>query len=248
MKIIINRIQNNVFLTVVTTLFMGVAVLFLSDYFGHITTPIVEKYVDLNFYTKNTVYKFYILLLSILFIFALNNGSLKSYGFNVAKNTNYLKMSALTIGVTLGSMFIGGILFMGILNHFFPATNTTGFPKNESILQMILTIWLWSSICEEVLVRGLLQGFIKHFKHIKIARLSLPVLISGFFFGSMHLSLLNAGMGHWFVCVIVLNTTAIGLLAAYYREKSDSLIPPILIHILANVVGSMPIIFQMAFA
>ncbi len=70
----------------------------------------------------------------------------------------------------------------------------------------------------------------------------MPVIISGLFFGAMHLSLLFVGMGHWFVSFIVFNTTVIGLIAAYYREKSDSIIPPIIIHFTANVVGSIPII------
>ena len=47
------------------------------------------------------------------------------------------------------------------------------------------------------------------------------------------------------VSFIVFNTTVIGLLAAFYREKSESLIPPVIIHFLANAVGSAPLIIKM---
>jgi membrane protease YdiL (CAAX protease family) len=246
MNMIIKRIQNNVILTVLTTLFLGITIFFTSKFLSDITIPFLENYFELNnFYTKNTVFKFYILILSVITILFLNKGSLKNYGFNLSKNTNYFKMTFISIGIILGSMIVGGILFMGILSHLFPTENTNVFPKNESLLEMILTIWIWSSICEEVLVRGLMQSFMDHLKTKKVLGLSLPVIISGLFFGSMHLSLISAGMGVWFVCFILFNTTIIGFLTAFYREKSESLIPPILIHIIANVVGSIPLIIQM---
>jgi len=246
MNTIIKRIKNNVILTVLITLFLGVTIFFTSKFLSDITIPFLKNYFELDdFYTKNTVFKFYILILSIITILFLNKGSLKSYGFNLSKNTNYFKMTFISIGIILGSMIVGGILFMGILSHLFPTENTNVFPKNESLIEMVLTIWIWSSICEEVLVRGLMQSFMNHLNNIKIFRLSLPVIISGIFFGSMHLSLLSAGMGIWFVCFILFNTTIIGLLTGFYREKSRSLIPPILIHIIANIIGAIPLIIQM---
>jgi membrane protease YdiL (CAAX protease family) len=246
MNTIIKRIQNNVILTILTTLFLGITIFFISKLLADITIPFFKNYFELNnFYTKNTVFKFYILILSIITILFLNKGSLKNYGFNFSKNTNYFKLTFISIGITLGAMIVGGALFMGILSHFFPTENTNVFPKSESLIELILAIWIWSSICEEILVRGLMQGFMNHLKTKKVLGLSLPVIISGLFFGSMHLSLISAGMGVWFVCFILFNTTIIGLLAAFYREKSESLIPPILIHIIANVVGSIPLIIQM---
>ena len=86
---------------------------------------------------------------------------------------------------------------------------------------MILTVWIWSSICEEVLTRGLIQGFMKYQTNIKFLKLSLPVWISGIFFGAMHLLLLKMNMDIWLVSFIVFNTTTVGLLAAYYREKTN---------------------------
>lgn len=245
MNTIIKRIQNNVILTILTTLFLGITIFFISKLLADITIPFLKNYFELSFYTKNTIFKFYMLILSIITILVINKGSLKNYGFSTAKDTNYLKMTLITIAITIGAFIIGNILFIVILSHLFPTENTNVFPKVDSLIEQILTVWIWSSICEEVLVRGLLQGFMNHLKTKKILGLSLSVIISGLLFGSMHLSLISAGMGIWFVSFILFNTTIIGLLAAYYREKSESLIPPILIHIIANVVGSTPLIIQM---
>ncbi len=248
MNTLIKKIQSNAVLAILTALFFGVIVLIASKILAQITLPVIEEFFKLSFYTKNTVSKLYMLVLSILLILAVNKGSLKKYGFNKPKDIKYLKMIFITIGITAGAFIFGMFLFMGILSHIFPTENTTGFPEQKSLIEMILTVWIWSSICEEVLVRGLVQSFMQHLKSKKFLGLSLPVLISGLFFGAMHLSLLFVGMGHWFVSSIVFFTTIIGLLAAYYREKSDSLLPPVIIHILANFVGSIPLIITMIIA
>jgi membrane protease YdiL (CAAX protease family) len=242
MNTIIKRIQNNTTLTILTTLLIGITIFLTSFFLNDITLPYIKKYFELNLYSENTVFKFYILILSIFTILILNNGSLKNYGFNTTKNINYFKMSLISVGIIIGSIIVGAIIFMAILNNIFPSENTKLFSKPNSLIELILTIWIWSSICEEVLVRGLMQSFMNHLKSIKVFRLSLPVIISGLFFGAMHLSLLNSKMNIWFVCLTVFNTSIIGILAAFYREKSDSLIPPVLIHIIANVIGSIPLI------
>jgi len=244
MKILIKKIQANTFLAILMALLLGFVVIFLSKYLSKITLPIFEDNFSLNFYTKNIVFKFYMLVLSVLFILLINNGSIKSYGFQKPQNIKYLKMIFVTIGITVGAFIFGMILFMGILSHIFPPENTKGLPEPSSLIEMILTVWIWSSICEEVLVRGLMQSFIQNLKSKKFLKLSLPVWISGLFFGAMHISLFFAGKGHWFVSFIVFNTTVIGLLTAYYREKTDSIISPIIIHFLANFVGSIPLIIK----
>jgi len=229
-------------LSVLIAILLGYLVIQISRYFSSITLPFIKQYFALNFYTKQTFFKLYMVIFSILIIWIVNNKSLKNYGFTRAKNIRYSRLILITIGISILSFILGNIIFNGLLAHFFPTENTKTFSPPNSILEMILAVWIWSSICEEILVRGLVQGFMNHLKNIKFLGLSLSVIISGLFFGAMHLSLLNAGMGRWFVGFIVFDTTVIGLLAAYYREKSDSLLPPILIHFLANFIGSLPLI------
>ena len=161
------------------------------------------------------------------------------------QNPRYLKLILITAGITLASLVVGNVFFLGIMSHLFPTDNTTIFPEQKSILQMILTIWIWSSLCEEVMVRGLIQGFIQNIQRSKFLKLSIPVIVSGLFFGAMHFSLYLKGMGIWFVCSIMFFTTCIGLLAAWYREKTNSIFPSFIVHFMANVVGSIPLIINL---
>jgi membrane protease YdiL (CAAX protease family) len=243
MNTLINKIKENTLLTILVALFLGAFVFITSKYLASWTTPFVEKYIALNYYTQNTIFKFYILILSLIGIWIVNNKSFSNYGFIKPKNINYSKMTLVSIGILLASMILGSILFVGILRNYFPTDNNKTFPS-QSILQMILTVWIWSSITEEFLSRGLVQGFMNHLKNKKFLGLSIPVIFSGLFFGAMHLGLIKAGMAYWFVGMIVSNATVVGLLAAYYREKSESILPAIYIHILANVVGSAPYIIM----
>jgi len=245
MNATLSYLRKNPFLSTISAILLGIAIIKISHLTSKPITNFLDVKIGLNFYTKNIVFKFFMLLYSITAILLINNWKLNGYGFRKPNNIKYFSFSLKVIGITFASLVIGSILFMGILNKVFPTGNSTGFPEQNSIIQMILTIWIWSSLCEEILVRGLIQGFIQHLQSIKIFRLSLPVIVSGLFFGSMHLSLLSAGMGPWFVTFIVFNTTVIGLLAAYYREKTESIIPALWVHFLANVVGSIPLIIKL---
>ena len=245
MNKVISKIQSNPILATVAILLVGIFVFFSAKYLQDLTINIFDSLADLNFYRSNVIFKTYMLILSVVMILLLNKGKLANYGFKLTKNINYFKLGAITIGITLLSMIVGGIVFMGILNNIFPTGNSAGFPESNTFLERVLTVWIWSSICEEVLFRGLIQGFIQKFSSKKFLRLSFPVIFSGLAFGAMHLSLISAGMGQWFVCFVLVFTSTIGILAAYYREKSDSIIPAIYIHIMGNVAGSLPLIVKM---
>jgi len=241
------KIKTNKFLTIIVAIVLGFFIFRFSNVLANKSISLFENKFELSFYTENVVMKLYMLIMSIIVILLINKGSLKNYGFRGTKNFNYFRMSWVTILITLITFIVGGIIFLGILSHLFPMENNKSLPKPSSLIEMVLTVWIWSSLCEEVLVRGLVQGFIGHLKQKVFWKISLSVLVSGLFFGSMHLFLLNAGMGVWFVGLIFFNTTIIGLLAAYYREKSESLIPPFLVHFLANVVLSIPLIIATLF-
>lgn len=245
MKQVIKYIRGNITLSIILGILIGVIIIKISSLTAKPITSFLESIIELNFYTKNTVFKFFILGYSILAILLVNNGKLSGFGFNKSIGVKYWSFTLRVIGISVASMVVGGVIFMGLLNHLFPKGNTVGFPEQNSLIQMILTVWIWSSLCEEVLVRGFIQGFIQDFRTFKVLRLSIPVWVSGLFFGAMHLSLIKAGMGQWFVAFVVFNTTIIGLLAAYYREKTNSLIPAFWVHFIANAVGSIPLIIKL---
>ena len=107
--------------------------------------------------------------------------------------------------------------------------------------QIVVFIWLYSSICEEILTRGLLQTLLDWVWEADGASrrwLNLPVVVSGLFFGAMHLVLLPR-MGAWALPIVAL-ATYLGLVAAHYRQKTASLTPAILMHVLFNIAASLP--------
>lgn len=117
----------------------------------------------------------------------------------------------------------------------------TGGPPGFTKLQLIVFVWLYATVCEETLTRGLLQTLLSRGAKVAAApphRLSMPVVVSGLFFGSMHIVLVKS-MGLKAVPVILL-VTFLGLVAARYREKTGSLLPAMIIHALLNVGGMLP--------
>ena len=248
MNSLIKKLQENPILAILSTIVLGVIVIEISSLSAKPITAMLENHLALNLYTKNTVFKLFILLYSIIAILLINKGKLSDYGFCKPTKVNYVKLTLNVIGITTAAFIVGMITFMVILSRLFPTGNNNVFPEFSSIMQMILTVWIWSSLCEEVLVRGLVQGFIQRFQSLKFLRLSIPVLVSGFFFGAMHLSLLSKGMSEWFVAFIVFNASVIGFMAAYYREKTGSLIPSFWVHFIANIVGAIPLIIKMIVA
>jgi len=228
MSTFIKRIKGNTVLTILTAFFLGIVVFFTSLVLSLETTSLIGKYIELQPYMEHVVFKLYILILSVVMIWFVNNKSIENYGFKKPKKINYLKMAFITIAVTLISLTVGEIIFIDILGQS-PSSETMNAFSKLSLLQTILTIWLWSSITEEFLVRGLIQGFMNHLKNKKVMGLSIPVIFSGLFFGAMHIT---TGVAY-----IVFFTTIGGFVMAYYREKSDSILPAIYVHILANVTG-----------
>ena len=63
--------------------------------------------------------------------------------------------------------------------------------------------------------------------------------MSALFFGAMHLVLVKL-MGLAAVPVILL-AVFLGLVAARYRETTGSLLPPIIVHALFNIGGTLPL-------
>ena len=195
MRKYIEKIRLNTWLSVMFAILLGVLVLFLSKYFANILKLEFGKITELNFYTTNVIFKFLMLSISIIIILFINKWSLKEYGFRKSKKIKIGRFFLISTGIIIASFIVGNVIFNGVLRSLFPVESTEmGFPKSRSIIETILTVWIWSSICEEVLTRGLIQGFLNYQKKLRFLKLSLPVWISGLFFGAMHLSLLKMNM------------------------------------------------------
>jgi|MudIll2142460700_1097286.scaffolds.fasta_scaffold313428_1 membrane protease YdiL (CAAX protease family) len=112
----------------------------------------------------------------------------------------------------------------------------TGSPPNPVVAGMsggalVLWVWLFSSISEEVLCRGLLQSM--------LAEVDARIAISALFFGAMHLSLFLRGAPASTVLILVFWTSVLGWLAALLRDRTGSLLPPVIAHIAFNFGGAI---------
>jgi len=185
-----------------------------------------------SFIPRTSVMQTIFLVFCIAAMLLISKGRLASFGFT---RGTYIFSPRILWWVLPAAVFpiVGAIVSRG-------GPSAAG-PFEFTKVQWILFIWLYSSFCEEVLVRGLLQTLLSNAAPAGAAArrwLSMPVVVSGLFFGAMHLVLIQR-MGPQAI-PIVLMVTYLGLVAAHYREKTGSLLPAILLHVLFNIVGILP--------
>lgn len=132
---------------------------------------------------------------------------------------------------------ITGLAAGAITTFVMLLARTGGHPlmKQLSLFEVVLTIWLLSSVSEEFYCRGLIQPWIddgddRWWTHP-------ATLASALIFGAMHLTLLSDGADATFVGIIVLATTFLGFLCAVTRRASRSIWTPIATHVAFNVGG-----------
>lgn len=168
-------------------------------------------------------------LVSLILILIISKGRLSTFGFRLGRNYHWTPMIAL--GVVTG-------VVLTIISNMLPETSNS-FLQDYSFAQTVIFVWLYASICEEILTRGLIQSFLSPLTMYGISisglRISLPVLVGAFFFGLMHLGLLTIGVGLLQVINIVAFATVLGVIAGYYREQTGSLIPAIIVHMFGNI-------------
>ena len=223
----------NITFRTILAVILGLIVLIFS---GAIFQTILMQSDVMNDYPclQKTFNHTLILVFSILLILVINKGKLKGYGFNL--NIKFPVGKLVLISIVLG--FLPSIIIMvaDFSEENFPGSDFT-------LLEKIIYIWLWASICEEVFTRGLIQGFLLPAKHIGFnfmnRFISLPVMIGAAFFGFMHFMLLTLGLAFFAVLTIVIFGIVLGIIAGYYREQTNSLVPAIMVHMCFNIGGSL---------
>jgi membrane protease YdiL (CAAX protease family) len=116
-------------------------------------------------------------------------------------------------------------------------------PHHLSPAQTVLRVWIVASIAEELLTRGLLQGFLAPLSgtgfHVGADIVSVPILLAALAFAALHLVLVRV-MGAKAAAVIAL-AFLLGCVAGVYRQTTGSLIPAVIVHTLFNIGGSVPL-------
>ncbi len=232
----------NSIVRVVIAVVLGLLVLNFEPYIERLITIINPQVLKAAPWVSPSVESLSMLLLSILIILIITRGQLTQYGFTLGKNVRYLKIVVLSLIAGVVIMMITGIM-ASLLQSMYPAGGGEHFASSYSLLETIIFVWVLASISEEVLTRGLIQGYLAPlnkygFKLLKIY-ISIPALISALFFAAMHLMLLTTGMNIYMVFSVVISTFVLGLIAGYYREQTNSLIPAIIVHMIFNIGGTV---------
>jgi hypothetical protein len=207
-------------LRIIAGILLGLVVIFLSSI-------VVASSGDSNLMHLS------MFVFSFILILILSKGKIKEYGFKISGDLR-LKQTKI-VGFIAGLIVTSYVLYLPVK----PPPGTEDF----TFLQVVILIWIYASICEEVLTRGLIQGYLSPLSPYGFSifglRISLPVLFAALFFGAMHIALLTTGLDSFSVWAIVISAFIMGIIAGYYREKTESLIPAILIHMLFNISGSI---------
>lgn len=217
-----------------TAVIMGIFVLMISSmllmYFSK-NTKLFEnfQYVKIGFMHISMI------IVSLLLILIINRGKLHDYGFNINLEFNIVKIVVISVTFGFFSVFISS--FMKNSGSFISTIDFT-------LIHNILFVWILASIAEEVLTRGLIQGYLLSFSNIGFQvlkiKISLPVIISAVFFGAMHLMLLQMGLPIQRVMIIVIFGFILGIIAGNLRESTNSLFPAILVHCCFNIGATIP--------
>jgi membrane protease YdiL (CAAX protease family) len=142
------------------------------------------------------------------------------------KHTKYVLMAGL----------FGAISSAIILLGQFPALPLL---KSLSFLQIVVAVWVVSTICEEFFARGLIQSIVKDDggKYgIFGFQISKPVFVGAAVFGLTHLSIYYFGGSPYTTIVIVIFTFLLGLVAGMLKE-ANGLRFAIWAHLAFNIGG-----------
>ncbi len=173
-------------------------------------------------------------ILTIIAILLLTKGKLYKYGFKLPQKTAFRSIALWVIILLVFGYFLS-MFFEGEQHgEQHPIMDTGLFTR--IILGLVV-----APILEEVVFRGLIQSYLARFKHIgfKIARafFSYPVIFAALLFSFAHLPMIIRDMNAGLVFSIIFSTYVFctGILMGYAREKTDSLIPAVIIHFSINL-------------
>ena len=187
-------------------------------------------------WTDFFVFEFVMLSLSIILILILSKGRLKTYGFRFTKKLQLIWI--IPIGLVIGA--IGTLI-----GHALKASGSDSL-HGFTLFQGVVFLLVIGPITEEILHRGLFQSYLTPLKNYRIIihkiRLSIPVMSSALIFSLCHLTALRQGADGVGTMIILITAFFAGIAAGYYREKTGSLIPAIIIHSSANAGGFMTFI------
>lgn len=207
-----------------------------------LTATIIGSQIHLNsrFISDSFVTHSIMLLLAVTAIFALR----KTINFRISlpKFKNVLKPIIIAIATTI----VINILMTIVIRLAGGKVEVHPLLSKMSPMQVLVFVFIYASIVEEILFRGFLLNILKSLEKRGITifkrKLSLAVIISALAFGFAHLVLIKTDVGSLFLFRVVLFATSLGLVAGYYQEKYDNNSYAIIVHMAGNsiaVIGTL---------
>jgi len=207
----------------------------------------IDEFVKKHQYiTRGDVIQTSFLVLSFVLIILFSRGKVSKFSLKA------VKIGKLKNPILLSIVFAFVIISINMLLRIIIEKPGQGFSvmmMPGGLLKPILSVWILASISEEIFFRGLLQSLFMPLKEFgfKLYKsfISVPVMVCAVWFGLGHLGLLRM-MRPYIVVGIVVNATVLGLVAGYYREKTGSIIPAIVVHMVFNIVGTFVAVLFMS--
>jgi membrane protease YdiL (CAAX protease family) len=211
---------------------LGLVVFAVAGSLAGIIKGALPEPIRSDTFYETLIFQVLMAVVAILFMLALGRGKLTSFGLRWPSRIPWLRL----IGVTFATEAVVSLAFLPA-----PMKGPGHFAGDYSLVQTIVGILVIASFCEEVVARGLVLSFLAPLaqRGVRIRRLhlSLPVIVAALFFAAMHIPLLIMGIDPWMGVSILVSAFLLGLIAGFYRERSGSLLPAYVAHMLANVFG-----------
>jgi len=175
------------------------------------------------------------LILALFVMLLFSKGNIKIYGFKKAK----IKIYGFSILITFIYVFICSFVQYRFLRVCRSDSTVTDTP----IFLLLFTSIIIAPVAEELMVRGYLQTSLAHLnnKGIRLFKtyINLPVIISALLFGLAHLGILARGANFLFVFFTIIYSFFLGIISGFFKEKSGSIYPSIVIHSFANIISAV---------
>lgn len=162
-------------------------------------------------------------------LWALMGRRARDMGWKRATNIRWARLAG-AYGVAAVSMGLAswGMIFSGARH---PVVSQMTF------VEIVLAVWVCSSVGEEIFVRGLVQSWIGEGARGLPGDRRVVVLASAGLFAAMHVPLMWRGAGLIGGGITVLATFGLGWAAARVRESTGSLVHAIGVHVFGNAAA-----------
>lgn len=186
----------------------------------YLISVVSGRWIDLKheFFTGSFATHTFMMVLSILLLYKLKK-QLK-FSLNIPEFKKMLKPFLLgfltTVFLNITITILSKMLGQKIEAHPLFSLMTP--------LQIVLFVFIYASIAEELLFRGFLVNYLNRYFQKTYTlfnrKISLAVIISAVMFGLAHLSLLSYGLHSAFLFRIVFVTITLGIIAGYYQKNT----------------------------